>query len=487
MSIFQSSFDPNAPRYLAGMTLLIGACFLGGCALWDAANTSSDEARDVAQTEDTGSDTGASDATQDPGEDVGDPADTHHADGTNEPSGCRGESLETVMKVAPGSSYPQYQPSAAFDGSGIWVVYLEDTGANAGEDNSEHNIMATRVSCSGEQLPAPIQLNDTPVYLRNAKPGIAIKDGTVFFVWSTKQSLAAVNTSIMFRTYSTEGEALMEKPEVVEFDVEEKLGNWQDPAIIALSSTDAVISGTGSNDSGSRVFLKKVTALGESSGAAVPVHIDLEHLQRVSAVSVAASGDIWVAWQQTKIISSGPSDPWSTHYRSFDAATLEPLTEPKTVIKKTLLAATRPGISGPTEDSEHVYYVMSARSDTGPVVFLGNMTNDTGLSQVSENESQNIAPAVAAGQGGGMVVWFKVTESTQPYRIELYAQPFIQSHDNIEQHTPRILATFPTLLRNQRLPGGPSVVPVGAEDYFVVWNQNSEPYKSTLHASFIRY
>src|SRR5690554_5950726 len=484
MSIFQPALVLYAPRCLTSMMLIVGACFLSGCALLDASNASSDEASDVSQTDDISSDTGVLDVTQHPTEDVTE--DTSDTSDTSEPPGWRGQSLDVAVRVAPGSLKPQYQASAAFDGSGIWIVYSEAAGDDSAEDNTAHNIMATRVSCSGEQRATPIQLNEEPVYLKSPSPSLAIKDGTVYFTWSTKPSQVSQVTKIMVRTYDIDGEALMAQPKEVNFEVDFKSGNWLNPAVVALSATQAVIVGSGTNSNDFQVFLQAITNQGDSLGAALPVNSEPDNLQRLPVATVAASGDIWVAWQQV-MLDTTTTHPWYTHYRSFASDTLSPTSNVTVVRKPTPVAPTRSGFSAPTADSEQVYFVLTSRSESGPTIYLGNATNFTGLTPLSQGEGTNEYPSVAAGEGGGIVAWHVVSESTETSQMDLYTQTFINHHNYIEQNTPRRIASFPTLLRNERFPGSPSIVPVGGEYYFVVWNENTAPMQSTLHASFIRF
>src|SRR5690554_5746391 len=248
MSIYQPCFNSAALRCAKTLLIIAGICFLSSCALWDASNASpneSDDAGDIAPIADILQDTVGTNATDDPIKDaLDDISDT--SDTSNTP-GCQGLSLNQTFAVAPESSNPQYQVSAAFDGSGIWVVYTEATGDDSAEDNTEHNIMATRVSCSGEQRATPIQINEEPVYLKNLMLSVQTKDGTVHFAWCTKSSQRGQATDIMMPTYHGDGEAMMLAPQKVAFNIEPSIGERRDVSIVALSATRAVIAATGGN------------------------------------------------------------------------------------------------------------------------------------------------------------------------------------------------------------------------------------------------
>src|SRR5690554_1999827 len=486
MSIYQPCFNSAALRCAKTLLIIAGICFLSSCALWDASNASpneSDDAGDIAPIADILQDTVGTDATDDPIEDALD-----DISDTSDTPGCQGLGLDQTFAVAPGSSNPQYQVRAAFDGTGIWVVYTEAADEESANDNYAHHIFATRISCSGEQRATPIQLNLAPIYLKNPAPTVEIKDGTVYFAWSTKSSQGGQATDIMMRTYNVDGEAMMLAPQKVVFNIDQRIGEWRDVSIVALSATRAVIAATGGNTSGSQIFMQVITQQGESISPAVLANSALDNLQKLPVAAIAASGDIWVGWQQL-VVDGATNNPWFTHYRSFASDTLSPLTDVTRVGKQTTSSPmlARSDFSAQNAASEQTYFVLTSRYETGPVVYLGNATHAIGLSMISAGTGMNESPSVAAAEDGGVVAWHFSTEEGGSFQAEIYTQTFSDNRDMIELNAPRSIATFSSLNRNQRLLGGPSIVHVGGDNYFVVWHENPDSMVSTLRGRFIEF
>ncbi|TDP77514.1 hypothetical protein [Bradymonas sediminis] len=481
MSTSTPRTQPLVMTRMMTATLITSLCLVTSCALWDAANPSSDGGDDApdAVSLDTGAD----------GIDI-DIADASQAEDVAQASDCQvGDGLG-VLEVDRGRVTPQFQARAAFDGAGIWVVYVR-TSAQSPEGSIEQarDIIATRISCAGEVLVAPFAVNENPIHVESPTPSIDVKRDTVYLAWNSKSAWSSPAHQIYFRTLSVGGDALMPAERLVNFNGSTPNARVSDSVtesdIVALNQGGALVVGSTFDMAERRVFFQRLDDLGESVGPAVPVDLASDSFQTRPAISVDPSDHVWVSWQS---LSYGQDSygPNYTAYRSFD------IDAPEAPSAVELLQISSPKdrrarISRQIPHAESVYLASVTDEYGSHRIALLNAATDTDYLLLGQEAVTNDYPAVVSWGGGGAVAWFvRDIRSEELDEKVLLLQPFRPDGAHIQVGAPVEVAVLRTDVINGEHRGGPDIVHLGQDDYFVLWHEGSDARKSKVRGRFVK-
>jgi len=479
MSTSAPRTQPFVMTRMTTATLITSLCLLTSCALWDAANPSSD-----------GGDDAPDSVSLDAGADAIDIADASQVEDVAQSSECPVSDGQGVLEIDRGRVTPQFQARAAFDGAGIWVVYVR-TAAPSPEGSTEQarDIIATRISCAGDVLVAPFAVNETPIHSANPTPSIDIKRDTVYLAWNSKSAWSSPTHQILYRTLSVGGDALMAAEKRVNFNANTPNARVSDSVtesdIVALNQGGALVVGSTFDTAERRVFFQRLDDLGESVGPAVPVDLASESFQTRPAISVDSSDHIWVSWQNSSYgqDSYGPN---YTAYRRFD------IDAPEAPSAVELLQISSPKdrrarITKQVPHAEAIYFSAVTDEYGSHRVVLQNAAADTDYLLLGQEAVTNDHPAVVAAADGGAVVWFVRNIRAEVVGEKmLILQPFMRDGEHLRVGAPVEVAALITDVVNGEHRGGPDIVHLGQDDYFVLWHEGSDARKSKVRGRFIK-
>lgn len=471
--------------------IIVLAFFLSSCALRDGLSAEApgehgdfNDAGDVSYIDSESPDSETSDSeTLDGASDIQSLLDTDgstedvEAD-TSAPFGCQNIALGEVIQLDTSGRVPQFNARAAFDESGVWIVYVRVERDTTGGGDAPRNIFATRVGCDGSVTLDPVKINTKPVSVESPRPSIDIKDGTVYFVWGRESE---GSFQIGLRTFTSDGEALLDEEMNVDFRVDSAQiddSKFRFGDVVGLSGERAVVAAAGKSEFQSQVIIQQIDKYGASNEAAIPAHLDSNALQTRPSLTAVSTDKIWLSWSQSTLIN-GIFGGYYINYRSISLSDLDSNAEIEEANMQTSVTK-QPRFARPIRDAERVYFVFETKLNG---VQLVNAATNSELSVAGENNDVNSFPSVVATPNGGAVAWYRSIPGGDNTR-ELLVRAFEDSNGSVDLLELREIANdIPSAAGN--ILGAPIIVYVGQNRYFFAWHAGSDATDLVLQGSFV--
>lgn len=488
----QSGADSATLARMGTLASIISACILSGCALWDAAGDSPDEPSDTPADVVTLDSVDETDSIEDIADDSeSEDAQTGDASGdtSGDGYGCSQVNLNHLFDdFSAGEMTTQFQARTAFDGEGVWVVYVGSTGLSLSD--ATRNIYVTRLFCDGRTAFGPAVVNQEPLSADLPEPSIDIKGETVYLTWLEHSPTHPDKLAVWFRTLSLEGTWLMATDSAVKFQVGSDgpidggrlTQKFYRQDIAALNDATAMIAAAAQVGDRRQILVQKVSRDGSTIDIAMPV-LDAEDFDFSYPRVIAESPDkIWISAQKVPSSAGSGQTLYPFVYRSFNLEDPTAEVEVRETPKVSPQFRHLPWATSMRE-AEDLFFAYVAVQGNASEVRIGEVTGQVVPTTVSDTPNRNDFPSLTASEQGGAASWFR-WGGADLFTLSVHARAFERNGNVYTLGEQKLVAEFQTEGETGDA-GAPSIVYVGGNRYFVAWTERSGLLGSTLKARFI--
>ncbi len=320
----------------------------------------------------------------------------------------------------------QYQPKAASDTAGNFVVVWAQDGAQDG-------IYAQRYNFLGVALGDEFRVNTTTSGNRR-QPSVAMDyDGDFVISWTSLNQAGGTNDDIYAQRYHRSGIA-----QGSEFRVNNYTASNQDDSAIAMDSDgDFVITWTSyeQDESGHGVYAKRFNASGENQGDEFPVNTFTENYQGNSRIAMDQDGDFVIAWEGRGLSGDYSTDVYARRFNA-SAVAAEPEFRANTIAEgyqgDVEIAMNSAGSfvltwQSPNQDSTALDAVYARRFDSQAQALASEFRVNTGTTGDHKN------PAIAMDKAGSFIVSWE-TVSPRYIKVQRYSAAGLKQGESFSPH-----------------------------------------------------
>ena len=367
-----------------------------------------------------------------------------------------------IFSIDPAGPLIQIHAAAAWDGTGIWVVYNRpDKPKKGGFD-----VWAVRLKCDGTHLIEPFMVNHDSMD-NNTDPCLAVNGDTVMFAWQTDNGKAPDNMSIWYRSFKIDGTPIMKSDKMLSGGPEDGYNTWM-AGVAPLPDSRFVLSGsTGAKGfKGFQALVQKVDKTGKNIGSGFLASPEKGVSQVFPSVASDLKQNIYIAWQREKYDSA--TDQTSYGVRIARVA-INPASAVPTVVfdpykdhMNQAPACALPATGGP------VWMAFQTSGNAATHIMIRNGEDFSLPSVLVQNSAgMNHTPTVVSVPGGGAIVWY-----TQISGIKNNVM-FQEFTENTERN-PEMSGSSVKLNTNPVAPYAPAIAAL-PNGYFVAWSEGKSP------------
>jgi hypothetical protein len=436
--------------------------------------------RDAGGGDDDGGGAGEPDASTDGG-DGSDASDPDPDMQQYVPGECGEETLlDTTIPIDSGMAGQLYA-RAAWDGTGVWIVYNHPE-----TDGGPEEIYAARIACDGTLDVEPTRISSGDG-ARNYMPNIASRNGVTHIVWVTQPEGQNPNT-IHLTSFEPSGEQRFSvAPEITPMGGEDPISGlaWE-PDVAVFDDGSGVLAVSAATGEEFQTVLQRFDRNGQLDGPGFFPHTEKGVDQKRPTVAANSDGTIHVAWTRYKAAdpeAGTPEEPDRVVLTSVPAGattgfpetpvSAKPLTNPNPIGR----LAKEPGPDG----QFFLGFQVTTNSRADILVRDGSSYDTAESGTFGSAGFVNFRPSVAGGDAMGALAWYRYDES--PLRNDVVVQPFTVDGANILPG-----AELPIPMENPGIPPyGPDVTWTGNSTYFVVWSEGSSAPETRVMGRFVRF
>jgi|GEM_PF-6509058 len=367
----------------------------------------------------------------------------------------------------PGEAQMQVHPAAAFDNSGIWIVYNNF----ANEDNGNGAIYLTKIASDGSYLVDPIKvstLDDT----NNIDPALTIGDDTITVVWAGDNSSAQPNNlAIYYRQFDKNGTSKSDNeikyiPIVDNAEVQANVWIVQ---VCSLQNNAFAIAGSWADPdiNAWRVFVQRFDAEGKTSGNLIPAYKESAYSQTTASIRANSDDTIFVSWVEQ------PPEEGTPDYVVFTSIAADSETpNPATPIDPTDGTMSGTPIVNIVPDAQETvfvsYYAETSSTNTNIIIQdATNLDNEGNIGTFGKSGKYEYSQNVAPTSTGGAVMWARQTSG-------FYGDIFFNSFDRDENGIVPASTEMQLNTANAVAYYTPSLIAITANLYFAMWVEPSK-------------
>lgn len=384
------------------------------------------------------------------------------------PQDCDVTNTETSLVLDEASRSGQFYSTAAFDGSGVWVVYTAPTG----EESSNEGIHAIRVGCDGSIASGPLVLSESDD-ARNYMPVVDSYGGRTAVVWVHQPNSGnAKSTKLQFLNQS--GDALFDAPA----DITPQVGGefisetaWS-PSI-ALGD-DFLWHASEVLGPETQVVVQRVNFDGSVESVFFAAE-EKDVNQRYPSIGLSRNGGAVVSWTR-----EGAEGAEKTYFSRIPVgASMGAAAQPALAIGESNPLSQLAPRANPQGAN---FLAFQSTTNNSSQILVRNVSDQaTGVyATFGATNFINFRPSIRAFEGGGVVAWYRYT--TSPQRNSLALQSF-EWNDGQFVGGPEVVV-FSEFVAIP--PYGPGLTVISEDIVFVSWSQGDSGANARVYGKFVR-
>lgn len=388
--------------------------------------------------------------------------------------------LDSTIAIDDGLSGQLY-PRAAWDGTGVWIVYNRRE-----EEGGPEEIYAARLACDGSFDVAPTRISAGNGD-RNYMPNIASRNGITHIVWVTQPAGQNPGT-IHLTSFDPSGEQRFTvAPEITPMGGEEPISGlvWE-PDVAVMDDGSGVLAVSAGTGEEFQTVLQRFDRDGELDGQGFFPHTEKGVDQKRPTLAAGHDGTLYVAWTRYKAAdpdAGTPEEPERVVLASIPAGAT--MTVPQTPVAAKPLTNPNPigrlaKEAGP-DGQFFLGFQVTTDSRADILVRDGSSFETAQTATFGSAGYINFRPSVAGGDTMGVLAWYRYDES--PLRNEVVVQPFTTDGGSIAAGD-----AVPIPTENPGVPPyGPDVTWTGDTTYFVTWSEGASGPETRVHGRFVAF
>lgn len=366
-----------------------------------------------------------------------------------------------IFSIDPTGPDKQIHAAAAWDGTGIWVVYNRpDSAKKFGFD-----VWAVRLGCDGTHLIKPFMVNHESMD-NNTYPTLAVNGDVVMFAWQADNGQAPNNLSIWYRSFNTDGSQLMAADHVLDMsgDITKGQNAWM-VGLAALPGSDFVLVGSAGAKGFKefQVLMQKLDKKGVNIGPGFLCAPEKGVSQVWPAVASDMKRNIYVAWERDQYDQATGKTDYGVRIARISIKNMA-AAGPGNVFdpypgkqnKAPAYASAEPG--GPP------WMAFQTKGNSATHIMVRNGQDFFAPSEmVPDSSGMNHTPAIVSVPYGGAIVWYRLISGIknevwfQEFKQGLYGNP-VMSGKPIQVN------------KNPAAPYAPAIAAL-PNGYFIAWSE----------------
>lgn len=364
--------------------------------------------------------------------------------------------INRTIDLAPALPGTQIHPTALADGESIWLAF------DIADSHNTFDVYLGRLEGDGSWRLPPALVNTTDY--NDLDPALALNGDTLLVAWHSDNSFDETEThdhnlDIYTRRFSrTDGAAKTAKDEIVPIvlDGSEFSASAWEPQVVSVGEKGFLLTASFAAPAMTvwQTFTAPIGLDGVVGGLSLP-NKNAAQNQELPALAAHADGQAALAYTTTDSLDQahlfyGARPNESSAYSTF----VDP--EPSKQTNAPALVYSKDG------SALYLAYFTQAANKMEVRLLRRGAGGQTATITFATGTGQDISPALAIGDNGGVVLWYQATGS---YRADIYAQGF--------SDVGGVLAAYgaPQKLNDEPIaPYAPTLTYVGDGVYFTAWS-----------------
>lgn len=364
-----------------------------------------------------------------------------------------------IFSIDPAGPDTQIHAAAAYDGTGIWVVY------NRPGSDSNFEVWAVRLACDGTPLVKPFRVNHESGY-NDTDPALAVNANVVMFAWQEDNGQSPNNLSVRYRSFNIDGSPLMAADHVLDLTggLAEGQNSWMVKLAALPDAKFALVSAVGAKGyQGFQVWMQIIDQAGSNVGSGLLPAPEKGVTQTFPTVASDMVNTIYIAWQR-----ESNDDSTDVGVRMVSIPIIGTVKDPVQAFDPYSGHRNQAPDYTSTVQGGLPWMAFQTSGQTATHIAVRNGRDFSAASVIlDDGPGMNHTPAVVSVQNGGAIVWYRQLSGI---KNEVRFQEF----QTDTAGNPIMLGKSVQLNTNPAAPYQPAIAAL-PDGYFVAWSEGKSP------------